>query len=470
MIRRLLDSPWTYFVAAGILSLLALASQFEISMPSREVADLSAIETLRDRDDLNVVFVLVDTLRADRLGAYGYGRPTSPILDALAASGVRFGSVVSQSSWTKTSMASLWTGTYPANHGILRYKHAIPTEATMPAEIFAEAGFRTAGIWRNGWVAPNFGFGQGFGMYMRPKPGRERAQIQRHNPSSKPLKGTDEDLMKGTFEFLDAFGQDRFFLYLHFMDLHQYVYDEEAAVFGTSYSDAYDQSVNWTDRLMGVLLRAIEDQGALDRTLVVIASDHGEAFLEHGLEGHARNLHQEVVNVPLFFIFPFLLDPGIVVNTPISNIDVWPTILDMVGLPPLPNTDGRSVLPLILEAGGATPSTPIDDLRRPIFAQLDRRWGRVGAESDPLVSVTDGDLRYFRPVESPDSAELYDRSEDPMERTNLLTSDPAAGARLRSLVDSYLEEAKSPWPVPAIEVELDEMRLEQLRALGYVIK
>ena len=98
----------------------------------------------------------------------------------LAARGIRFNNVESQSSWTKASMASLWTGTFPVNNGINRYNDVLPEEALLPAEIFREAGYRTAGIWRNGWVAPNFGFGQGFENYTQPKPSpRDRPQPHR---------------------------------------------------------------------------------------------------------------------------------------------------------------------------------------------------------------------------------------------------------------------------------------------------
>jgi hypothetical protein len=105
MWRRLLDSPWPYFTAAGLLLLVAIATQFEIRFPSRPEGTVEEIGKLRDRDDLSVLFVLVDTLRADRLGAYGYSRPTTPNIDALGQKGIVFTNVLSQSSWTKTSMA-----------------------------------------------------------------------------------------------------------------------------------------------------------------------------------------------------------------------------------------------------------------------------------------------------------------------------------------------------------------------------
>ncbi|MDH3211553.1 MAG: sulfatase [Myxococcales bacterium] len=474
MFRRWLESPWPYFVGAGILLVIAVASQFEVQLPSRSRESVEAIAALKERDDVNVVFVLIDTLRADRLGAYGYERPTSPTLDDLAKHGIRFGRVLSQSSWTKTSMASLWTGTLPANNGLLRYNHVVPEEATLPAEVFQAAGFRTAGIWRNGWVAPNFGFAQGFEVYMRPKAGRERAQIQRANPSSHPLLGSDEDLIQSAAAFLDNFGRERFFLYLHFMDAHQYLYDASSAQFGTSYSDVYDQSVLWTDRLLASLVEKLESLDLLDETVIAIASDHGEAFREHGREGHAKNLYIEVADVPFVISLPFLLDPGIVVEETVANVDIWPTLFDLVGLPPLPGADGVSVLPLVMAAGGLEGAEGAESLaNRTIFAQLDRFWGNPKMPSYPIVSVTDDAWRLMLHVNNPKGLELFDRTADPEDASNLIAEGdgvPEPVARLKAKADEYLANAESPWGVAPPEVELDEMKLEQLRALGYVIK
>ncbi len=146
MWRRILDSPWLYFGGAGVLLLVAVLSQVEIRMPVRPVGTIEQIQTLRERDDVNVVFVLIDTLRADRLHAYGYERETSTYMDWLASTGVRFDRCVSQSTWTKSSMASLWTGTYPAVNGVLRWPHSLPESVDMPAEILRSAGFTTAGV------------------------------------------------------------------------------------------------------------------------------------------------------------------------------------------------------------------------------------------------------------------------------------------------------------------------------------
>jgi arylsulfatase A-like enzyme len=468
MFRRLLDSPWFYFGGAALLIVAALLTQFEVHVPSRPEKPLSEMDTLRDRKDVNLVFILIDTLRADRLSAYGYKRPTTPILDEIAAKGVLFENVVSQSSWTKTSMASIWTATHPIRNGILRYNHVLPQEATMPAEILHEAGYRTIGLWRNGWVEPNFGFDQGFEVYVRPTAGSSQQKVHRQSPGGEPLGGTDEDLVISATEFLDRFGHDRFFLYLHLMDLHQYVYDDRSAVFGTTYSDVYDQSVNWVDRLIGLFLKKLDDRGLLANTVVAIAADHGEAFREHGSEGHARNLYNEVTHVPLILSLPFRLEHGIRVPQRVANVDIWPTLLDLVGAPPLPGADGRSLLPLVRAAGGLDPKGPTDE--RPTFGQLARGWGNPKVEAESIVSITQGDHRLIVNLDKQDEAELFDTKTDPTEQKNLLAEDGDAAKPLRELLGSYEKESDdAPWHKKPGVAELDELRLNHLRALGYVI-
>jgi len=150
MWKRLLGKRWPYVVAAVLLIVVTVGQQVELRSDARTRGTLEDVEALAARSDVNLLFILIDTLRADRLSSYGYERPTSPTLDALAASGIRFARQMSQSSWTKCSMASLWTGLYPVRTGVTRAPQALSRDARMPAEILREAGIRTFAIWRNG--------------------------------------------------------------------------------------------------------------------------------------------------------------------------------------------------------------------------------------------------------------------------------------------------------------------------------
>jgi arylsulfatase A-like enzyme len=331
----------------------------------------------------------------------------------------------------------------------------------MPAEIFKAAGYRTVGIWRNGWVAPNFGFGQGFDIYYTPKAGAD-ARLQRHSPGAASIGGTDEDVFVAVQDFLEYFGQEKFFLYLHLMDLHQYVFDDDADDFGPTYSDAYDKSIDWTDRVIGAIVDALDGSDALPRTLIAIASDHGEAFLEHGREGHAYDLYREVVEVPYVIIPPLILDRGVRVEETIANVDVWPTLLDLVGLPPLQGVDGRSMLPLVLEPAAPAPA----HLTRPVISHLDQHWGGR-AEVREWVSLTDGNSRVIVRADQPDTAEFYDWSTDPREAKNRAAENPPELQPMREWIDRYRRNSEPPWRVESPRIEVDELRLNQLRALGY---
>ncbi len=453
-------------ITAGLARLAIDASERD-PRPRGTLEDLLA---LRERSDVNVLFILVDTLRADRLGAYGYKRDTSPNLDALAATGIRFAQQVSQSSWTKCSMASLWTGLYPVRTRVLRAYDVVSPKARMAAEIFQEAGFRTAGIWRNGWIDPNFGFSQGFEIYLNPRSQRRQGarRVRLDNPNHS-LDGDDVDILDSAFQFLRTHGHERWFLYLHMMDVHQYAYSAESALFGTSYSDSYDNAIHWVDSLLGILFGELDEMGLRDRTLIVFSADHGEAFGEHDGEGHARNVYGEVTETPLILSFPFRLDPGIVVEARSENVDLWPTVLELLGLPALPDADGRSMLPEIVAAArGETPPEGEDD--GVAFAQIDQAWGRTREGPRPMVAVNQGQWRLMFRAGAPERTELYDKWADPREQRNLVREQPEVTERLTERAVAYLKSPPPPWGEDAPSVEVDEMQMNQLRALGYGVR
>ncbi len=450
-------------LAAGMRHFFGDEDERSDSRPSGTIEDVLA---LRNRDDLNVLFVLVDTLRADRLGCYGYERDTSPNLDALAATGIRFAQQVSQSSWTKCSMSSLWTGLYPARTRSLRAYDVLSEQATTPAEVFRAAGFRTAAVWRNGWIAPNFGFSQGFEIYLSPSAPRGAKMRRIDNPNI-ALEGSDGDIIDSAREFLRAHGHERWFLYLHMMDVHQYAYSEDTALFGTNYSDSYDNSIRWVDSLLGHLFHVLEQRGLRENTLIVFSADHGEAFGEHDGEGHARNVYGEVTTTPLILSFPFRLEPGIVVEARSENVDLWPTALELVGLPPLPDTDGQSLVPQIVAAAGGASDADAEGVA---IAHLDQSWGREQQKSRPMVSYTEGRWRLIYRAHAPKTSELYDKWQDPREQQNVADDWPEVVEDLKGKAEAYLASRPPPWGDDAPTVEINEMQLHQLRALGYGVQ
>ncbi|MEE2672601.1 MAG: sulfatase [Myxococcota bacterium] len=462
---RLLGKRWPWLAVAAVLVGLYLTTFVDLRigrLDSRKSGSVADIEALSERTDLNVLFILIDTLRANHLGAWGYERDTSPILDHLAENGVRFARQLAQSSWTKCSMASLWTGMNPAKTGVTRFEHILAQEALMPAEILKAAGFRSLGLFRNGWVEGYHGFDQGFDTYLRPIGRGVSPEVRRENPTVKGAS-TDEDAVAAAIEFLRVQGDERWFIYLHHMDVHEYLYDQDTAVFGSSYLDVYDQSILREDKVINQLMVFLSEKGFLENTLIVIASDHGEAFGEHLGEGHARRVYREETHVPLILSFPFRLEPGVVVEHPTRNIDIWPTLFDLLGLPGLGEVDGESRLPDILAAARGEVSPPSSAVG---FAHLDQAWGRRGAKPMPTVSVVADGFRYVM-AKLPEGSreELFHSDADPLELEDVAAENPETLERLRGLMETYLA-AQPDWEAGP-DLEIDEVQLNQLRALGY---
>jgi len=468
MSESVLDQRWPWLTAAGLIIVAFLMSSFiEIGSGNKAVdprprGSIQDVAKLKERDALNVLFIVIDTLRADRLGMYGYERPTSPYLDSMADSGVRFARHLSQSSWTKASMASMWSGLNPWRIGITHFDHVIPEAVQMPAEVLRDAGFRTIGLFRNGWVAPTFGFDQGFEVYNRPLPLGHKRGVLAKKPTLKK-GGTDEDVTASAIEFLRIHSGGRWFLYLHLMDIHEYIYDETSALFGSEYSDVYDNSIRWVDGTIEVLMEHLADHGYAENTLVVVTSDHGEAFSERGFEGHGRRLYRETTEIPLFIRFPFKFAPNVVVDSRSRNIDIWPTLYDILGIDLDIEWDGRSLVPdIVAAATGQEP--PAAD--RVGLAHLEQGWGKRSQDIQITVSVVDGPLRYVRGTIGAELVEdLFDASDDPTEMTNHSTSDPDNLTRLRAIADQRLEQQPLFGDTPTREIS--EMELNQLRAIGY---
>jgi arylsulfatase len=468
-IQQILGQRWPWLLSAALVVAIYFLQFVEIGFQEeaaeRPIGSADDIENLSHRNDVNVLFILVDTLRADRLSTYGYERETAPLFDELAENGVVFSRTLAQSSWTKCSMASLWTGLYPTRSGVTRFEHVLSDEATMPAEILAENGFVTTGLYRNGWVEGYFGFDQGFDIYTRPSSKSVPGSVRLANPTMKEV-GTDGDAVLAAIEFLRIHGDERFFLYMHLMDVHEYLYDEDSAAFGSDYSSVYDNAILRTNLVLNEFYQHLKAEGHLEDTLIVIASDHGEAFGERGAEGHARWVYRESTEVPLIMSFPFKLPGGVVVDDRTRNIDVWPTILDLLGIEgAMDGVDGKSQLPALLAAARAESALEGEIS----FAHLDQNWGRRDTPAANTVAVLEGDYRYVQSEisEGEIREQLFDTRRDAVELDDLVAAEPELTEHLRGLAEGYLEETP-PWDTPDA-LEIDEIQLNQLRALGYSI-
>jgi arylsulfatase A-like enzyme len=167
--------------------------------------------------------------------------------------------------------------------------------------------------------------------------------------------------------------------------------------------------------------------------------------------------------------FPFRLDPGIAVEARSENVDLWPTVLELLGLPALPDVDGRSLVPeIVATARGEAPPDGEDD--GVAFAQIDQAWGRTREGPRPMVAVNQGQWRLMFRAGFPKRTELYDKSADPREQRNIVGEQPEVTERLKERAVGYLNSPPPPWGEDAPIVEIDEMRMNQLRALGYGVQ
>jgi arylsulfatase A-like enzyme len=413
----------------------------------------------------NVLLISIDTLRADRLGCYGHDRPTSPQLDAFAEAGALFEDAASTAPWTLPAHASLLTGLYPDAHGARTEQHAMAEDVATLAEALRGRGFETHAVVNAFFVSPGYGLARGFGEYRYVREDQSRAGAAR--------RITDLGI-----DWLGPRRGGRNFLFLHYFDVHSSYRSEEryerlftrgsGRLKGTTaelreamrgaleltpadvehLKDLYDAGIRQLDDELGRLFRWLESAGWLEDTLVVVTSDHGEEFLDHGGLSHGHNHYQEMLRVPLIVRGP-TIPAGKRLSALVSLIDVAPTILSVLGVAAPAGTQGRDLRPL-----WQAPEQAAAD--RPIFAET----GPM--EEDALRTVRSGrhklilDLRTQR-------YELYDLIDDPRETRNLIDERPEVVGRLAPLLTGFIQESRR---TPKIEPSAEDRQL--LEALGYL--
>ncbi len=395
----------------------------------------------------NVVLIVVDGLRPDHLTHAGYARNTSPFLARLAAESVWFENAISQSSWTKTSVASLLTSLYPEAHGVRGTKDVVPDSIDTLPETLEGFGYETYALHGNPWLEERFGFNQGFDRFSFTDWYKETFDAQGMN--------------NRVFQWLDERSADKpFFAYLHYMDVHSpWRPPAEFDRFGPEPVDKYDSSILYLDSRLEALFRELGSRGLAANTWLVVTADHGEEFGEHGnyKVGHGVTLYGEVLRVPLLFHHP----RGSArkrVDRQVRLIDVAPTILDLLEIPVPEEMEGVSIRAEIVGSG----DRPLDDLDAVSQLGLDRRSTRLD-----LIAFTTPRHKYVLDFQS-GSEELYHLTSDPGETRNVAE---AAGALLREFRAKAwrfrkIQSAKRAGTVS--EGEIDRDLEQQLRALGYV--
>ena len=420
-------------------------------------------------DGWDVILVSLDTLRADRLGAYGYSRPTSPRLDALAREGVLFRTAIAQAPWTRPSHASMLMSRYPGEAG----------RATTPtlAEALWRAGWRTTALTGGGQVDFRFDI------------------FQRGFESFQATHWIDD--LESVVRLLEAGRSRRELLFLHTYKVHDpYVEATFTAgmprgrlgpTFGKKdwerlgkrlgpeerryVSALYDGGVAWVDERLGALFDRLRAEGLLDRAVVIVTSDHGEQFWEHGSWRHGMNVYDHQLHVPLIVRLPPALARslapkggdqalrGLVIADQVQLVDLYPTLLEMLGLPPQPQLSGRSLRPLLAGGTAREREALAENTNIPTYERKTLRTSRFKF----IVSTP---RPWARRKGMREGYELFDLRRDPGEKVDLAARHPEVAAFLHERLKSLLGggERTMDEELPAgLDAELEA----QLRALGY---
>ncbi|MFN0008493.1 MAG: sulfatase [Planctomycetota bacterium] len=425
----------------------------------------------------NVLLITIDTLRADRLSVAGYPRATTPNLDRLAAEGLRFTHAETPRAKTTPAIASLMTGLYPHDHGARDLLMPLDWRVPVLAERLRDAGWKTAAIIGNYVLLDRHsGLARGFERWTEDLPDREGVPPD-DAPERRARSMTDAALsaLSSTTP-----GGDPWFLWLHYMDPHG-LYDppgehrvfrsetpdpipdppetlpgeiqrftvaeynvppgcrtQDGRIDAARVRDLYDGEVRYVDAEIGRLMNALRESGTLDRTLVVVTADHGESLGEHRYWfEHGRDAYETTCRVPLVMRFPTILGdrpkPGLR-RGDVSLVDLAPTILALLGLPPLVSVEGTRVRGVSREVLFAEDSPA----PHPVFVEKVDRAELSGAVQSKAVRIGDWKLiRRYTHVLAPEkrlvvlSDELYDLARDPGETVNLAADPPASAPLLR---------------------------------------
>lgn len=393
----------------------------------------------------NVLLVTLDTTRADRIGCYGYAPARTPALDALAARGVLCEHAYTVAPLTLPAHVSLFTGLFPAETGVRtngrgRLDEALPTLA----EFLKRRGYATAAFVASFVLDHKFGVERGFKTYDDEIVGGESGSEALHRARS------GAEIVDRALAWLDAARSRPFFCWVHLYDPHA-PYLEHPDLFGDEFAERpYDAEIAYVDIQVGRLLEFLKSRGLDDTTLVVVVGDHGEGLEEHVERTHGSTLYDATLHVPLLFCGPGGLRAGGRVESNVSLVDVFPTILDLVGAAPPRRISGRSIKPALI--GGAA----VESL---CYGATDEPFLMDGCS--PLRSLTSGRWKYIRTTRP----ELYDLASDPAERRNLFEADPE---KAREMESQMVELESQLAPRAEAQVQLSAAERRALASLGYL--
>ncbi len=419
----------------------------------------------------SILLVTIDTTRADRIGCYGYDKAQTPVLDGLAATGVRFADATVQSPTTLPSHASIMTGNYPPYHGARgNGTYFVGEENETLAETLAEAGYQTGAVVSAFVLDSRFGIGQGFEVYDDDQSSMAKAAI--FTDASRPAPATNA----AALAIADGFDRDQpYFLWVHYFDPHAPYspLPEFRKRFPGDMSGRYDAEIATVDHYLGQLLESLRTRGLMRNTLVIATADHGEGFPgPHAEMTHGVFVYDDTIRVPLIFHAPHAIGSGLVREQLAREIDIVPTVLELVGVPEGEAVQGRSLASLLEddappanESGGAPTASDADataDETVLSFSEAILSWDAQGWS--PLYAVRD---ERWKLIQAP-KPELYDLEADPGEQENLWSTDHPAVSRLMPELERMRDSANPMRPDGDRGQPMSSKEERRLRELGYI--
>lgn len=445
----------TLFAAlfAGMVLLISCGGE-EAPTPEPEAAPAELI---------HVVLITLDTTRADALGVYGQAQPTTPHIDRMSGEGLRFAHAMSAAPSTLPSHATILTGKFPFAHGVrANHGYALPEANETLAEILRSHGFATAAEIAAPVIGRQTQLNQGFDVYrdtssadvdlMVVESVAKNADPAASAESAKMLH-LEERMAHGItdrgIEFIRAHRTDKSFLWLHYFDPH--IFHLPPPAFHARFpANPYLAEISFVDSEIGRLLDTIRGLKLEANTLVVLTADHGEGRGQHGEANHAFFVYDTTIRVPLVMWGGAIIRTGSLVNSLVRTVDIAPTVLDLLGLPPLRGIQGKSLVPLITGES--------KDLELTGYGES-AEFLAFGASM--IRFVREGRWKYIHKL----NPELYDVVADPGENSNLAESRPEIVERLRARMAELISEGDAT-PGDA-EVQMDAEMRERLQSLGY---
>ena len=451
----------------------------------------------------NVILLTIDTLRADILNCYGYNTPLTPNIDRLAASGIRFEQAISGGSWTQAAFPVIMTSSYAAMYGGCLGRLA--SERPSPVETLAAHGYTTGGFSTNPHLSRATGYDRGFRHFSELEPAETDPRLRRVKGGQHLLRNPlfhhglhlignqmrPARLYSSAAEVTDSLcrwleGVDSpFFAWVHYMDTHWPYHLEEALTHprdiarawqdlavmnGRSnpngkesitsaqqkhFVELYEQSLEYLDTQIGRLMSYLERLGYDSNTMIILLSDHGEEFLDHGRWGHwESNLYDEMLKVPLIIRMP-VRSGSQVIRRQVRVLDLMPTILDLCGCPLPGDLLGVSLVPLWTQPESQYEGdVAISEMRRD-------PWHRIAVRTESFKYIWDS--------KRPDQPDLYDLHTDPGEKQNVRDHFPQEVSRFQASVDAHRLRVAATEPAIAVQkVKVDDEVARRLRDLGYL--